>query len=130
MPPDPSTEMIKAVVADAEPGVMSAATARDLGLPPTGTPVPLDPMAQRAVLDNVLPDVRSTIEHHELIRKLGEGGMGAVYVARDTTLGRLVAIKVLKLQAGPSAERFLVEAQVTARYRHDNLVPGTGARCP
>jgi serine/threonine protein kinase len=48
--------------------------------------------------------------------------MEAVYLARDTTLGRLVAIKVLQMHSGPSAERFLIEAQATARCRHDNIV--------
>jgi serine/threonine protein kinase/cell division protein FtsB len=107
---------------DAEPGAASPATAPDLGLLPTGTPAPLDPVVQRVSPDDLAPEVGSTIKHYELLRKLGEGGMGMVYVARDTMLGRLVAIKVLKIQAGPSAERFLVEAQATARCRHDNIV--------
>src|ERR1041384_3980496 len=72
--------------------------------------------------DQSPPDVGSTVKHYELLRRLGEGGMGIVYLARDTRLGRMVAIKVLQLHAGPSAERFLIEAQATARCRHDNIV--------
>src|SRR5689334_6960047 len=68
------------------------------------------------------PQVGSRVKHYELLRQLGEGGMGTVYLARDTTLGRLVAIKVLQSHSGPSAERFLIEAQATARCRHDNIV--------
>src|SRR5215831_745271 len=68
------------------------------------------------------PQVGSTVKHYELVRELGEGAMGTVYLARDTALGRLVAIKVLRFHSGPRAERFLIEAQATARCRHDNIV--------
>lgn len=62
------------------------------------------------------------IKHYEVIRKLGEGGMGAVYLARDTRLGRRVAIKFLHEQSGPALERFLVEARATALCQHENIV--------
>ncbi len=62
------------------------------------------------------------IKHYEIIRKLGQGGMGVVYLARDTKLGRLVAIKLLLRYSGHRIERFLAEARATARCRHDNIV--------
>ncbi|HRI71858.1 MAG TPA: serine/threonine-protein kinase, partial [Polyangium sp.] len=62
------------------------------------------------------------IKHYEIIRKLGEGGMGAVFLARDTRLGRRVAIKFLHEQSGPAPERFLVEARATALCQHENIV--------
>lgn len=62
------------------------------------------------------------IKHYEIIRKLGEGGMGAVYLARDTRLGRRVAIKFLHEHDGPALVRFLVEARATALCRHENIV--------
>src|SRR5690348_1884714 len=58
-------------------------------------------------------------------RELGRGGMGAVYLAEQTGLGREVAIKELvpSAAADPIAlKRFLQEAQVMARFSHPNLV--------
>ncbi len=56
---------------------------------------------------------------------LGEGGMGAVYLAEDSQLGRRVAIKVMKkeLAADPDARhRFLREARAMATIEHDNIM--------
>ena len=56
---------------------------------------------------------------------LGEGGMGAVYLARDTQLGRRVALKVPKLFAfdAEGIERFQHEARAMATVEHPNLCP-------
>ena len=67
---------------------------------------------------------------YEIIGKIAEGGMGAVYKARQTSMNRLVAIKVLlpKLandQAG--RERFLREAHAVAKLSHPNVVTGIDA---
>ena len=64
---------------------------------------------------------------YEMIRLLGRGGMGAVYLARDRVLQRHVAIKIVEAGAGAPlslvAGRFLVEARAAARLQHPNIVP-------
>nr|MCU0681589.1 protein kinase [Polyangiaceae bacterium] len=67
-------------------------------------------------------DPGTFIKHYEIVRLLGQGGMGEVYLARDTKLGRLVAIKRLLGPSSPGAESSLVEARATARCQHENIV--------
>jgi serine/threonine protein kinase len=66
------------------------------------------------------------LEHFRVLRVLGHGGMGTVYLAEDTRLQRQVAIKTLRpeLAANASArERFLREARLAAAIEHDHIVP-------
>ncbi|MEJ7812941.1 MAG: protein kinase [Gemmatimonadaceae bacterium] len=62
---------------------------------------------------------------YELERRVGEGGMATVYLARDLKHGRKVAIKVLKpeLAAQLGSERFVQEIKVTANLQHPNILP-------
>ncbi|WP_438013868.1 protein kinase [Sorangium sp. So ce315] len=62
------------------------------------------------------------IDHYELLREIGQGGMGVVFLARDTRLARLVAIKLLTRLSSLGVQRFLVEAQATARCKHEHIV--------
>jgi len=62
------------------------------------------------------------IRQYEIIRELGHGGMGVVYLARDVRLGRRVAIKVLLTRAATLNRDFLREARATARCEHENIV--------
>ena len=65
------------------------------------------------------------IRHFEILDKIGEGGMGAVYRARDTQLQRTVAIKFLSDLASADAEkqrRFVQEAQSASALNHPNII--------
>jgi len=62
---------------------------------------------------------------YELERELGQGGMGTVYLARDTGLNRQVALKILKADLGDDptfAQKFLDEVEVTASLAHPNII--------
>lgn len=66
------------------------------------------------------------LDHFVLIRSLGEGGFGHVWLARDVRLGREVAIKLPHRRLRPGtveARRFQREAEIAAKLTHPNLVP-------
>jgi Protein kinase domain len=65
------------------------------------------------------------LQHYEVERLIGKGGMGAVYAARDVRLGRRVAIKLLPPHLAPDPERvqrFRREAQAGSLINHPNIV--------
>lgn len=68
----------------------------------------------------------SRIGEFLILRRLGAGGMGAVFLARQESLNRLVALKVCKPEIAQDSrlrERFATEGQALAQLRHPNVVP-------
>ncbi len=93
-------------------------------VPDTGLPLLL-PEGEDGPLDGRLGEYR-------IVREIGRGGMGVVYEAEQTSLGRRVALKVLPFAAAwdpRQLQRFQHEAQAAAHLHHTNIVPVFAVGC-
>jgi hypothetical protein len=90
--------------------------------PGTQTPAPGSPLPLPAAS---LPPALASNSQYEILRELGRGGMGVVYLARNIKMDRVEVLKVVNqalLDRPESVERFLREIRSAARLRHHNVV--------
>lgn len=82
-----------------------------------------DPRPDRDEQGQLSPNV--DVDHFRVLRLLGRGGFGEVYLARDMRLGRKVALKLVSpriFDSHQATEQFLFEARATARFSHPNII--------
>src|SRR5437763_11701754 len=89
-------------------------------------PAPLPPPDPPGGSASAVPDLTGrTLGGYQILRRLGQGGMGQVYLAEQLSLKRKVALKILRADVASSPtslQRFKAEAEAVARATHANIV--------
>lgn len=96
--------------------------------PAEGAPVPEGPKPAAETLRTDALIGSTLADRYEVLRRIGEGGMGAVYEARHTVIGKRVAVKVLLekfLEKPELVARLLQEARLASSIGHENIVDVT-----
>ncbi|MCX6951963.1 MAG: serine/threonine-protein kinase [Verrucomicrobia bacterium] len=129
-PVSPSTACPRCGGSSASPFVtagvcLRCAGERVLALDFFAEPTPIPDAGETAPMPDRPDDLPRRIGPYEIIDEIGQGGMGCVYAARQSGLGRIVALKALPEGRGGAAGlelRFLREARTAARLRHPHIV--------
>ncbi len=122
-PPLPSRNGLRGAQGLEETGSYPPAACR-----PPAAATPGDPSTGRRVDFLGTPQAAGELgwlAHYRVLRLLGEGGMGLVFLAEDSLLSRAVALKVIRPEIADTAgiaERFTREARATAAIKHDHIV--------
>ncbi|TWU40690.1 serine/threonine-protein kinase [Novipirellula artificiosorum] len=106
-------------------GAETIATSAAVGEQSNVDPAATLPMAHRKKGDHG-PTLPFNLGDYELLEILGKGGMGVVYLARQTELDRMVAVKMIRggmLADESDVRRFYTEAQAAAKLSHPGIVP-------
>jgi len=114
---------MRRTVTEIDPSLMSTVPHTEAGSAPAPAPAPTQAGAKFDPLVGT-----NLAERYEIIRRIGEGGMGAVYEARHSIIGKRVAIKVLLekfLENEELIARLLQEARLASSIGHQNIVDVT-----
>lgn len=108
--------------ASTDAGPMLGNTIAEVDCPNCGSVVlPVDADATLSYMQEQIPDEARQVGHFKLIRMLGAGAFGAVWLADDQTLGRQVALK-LQISSDQDVDSLLHEAHTAAGLDHPNIV--------